>query len=172
MGKPRTSPLSPGGLAEFNDLALSGDVYGAPMRFDVKEWSKFVSLPALSWHETEFPPPDVKGIPAKPGVYIFFVVPEIFSLPQASGLMYVGKATSLKSRISSYIGQIDSPWKKTRRPMIWRMVNAWHGYLKYYYTITASAKDAALLEEKMLQSLRPPMNRHIPGEIGKRSRAF
>lgn len=172
MGKSRTTPLSTGVITECNDLALGNDIYRAVMHFNAEEWSKSSSSPTYIWQEIDFPPPDVKKVPAKPGVYIFFVQPEIFGIPQSSGLMYVGKATSLKSRISSYIAEVDSPWSKTKRPMIWRMLNIWHGHLKYFFTATTTVTEAELLEEQMLQSLRPPMNRHIPGEIGKRARAF
>lgn len=165
-------PLSAGVTTDFNDLALGTDIYGAAMHFNAVEWSKSSLVPTYAWQGIDFPPPDVRKIPAKPGVYIFFVQPEIFGIPQSSGLMYVGKAASLKSRISSYIGEVDSPWAKTKRPMIWRMLNVWHGHLKYFFTATSTVKEAEVLEEKMLQSLRPPMNRHIPGEIGKRARAF
>jgi len=172
MGKSRTAPLSPGTITDFNDLAFGKNIYGAEMLFDAREWSRSASVPAKKWDHVDFPPLDVKKIPAKPGVYIFFVQPDVFGIPQASGLMYVGKAKSLQSRIGSYIAEVDSPWAKTKRPMVWRMVNAWHGHLKYCYTTTATVTEAEQLEEQMLQSLQPPMNRHIPGEVGKRARAF
>lgn len=168
----RTDALSPGVFADINDLAFDGGIYGAPMWFSPKEWAKVAASPKRKWTGIDFPPSPLTLIPPKPGVYVFFVMPEIFGLPQASGLMYVGKAKSLRARISSYLGEIDTKFALSDRPYVWRMLNVWHGHLHYLYTETADVKEAEALEDDMLVALRPPANKQYPGTMRKRQKAF
>ena len=156
----RTDPLDPAVFSEINDLAFDGPIYGAS------------GSPKRMWSAMDFPPDDLTPIPRNPGVYLFFVAPDVFGLPQASGLLYVGKATSLRSRISYYLGQIDSSFTKTDRPYVWRMVNVWHGHLRWYYTVTTNVAEAKSLEDEMLAALRPPANKSYPASISRRQRAF
>lgn len=135
------------------------------------QWKK-APIRAEKWIEIDFPPANLSVLPKSPGVYVFFLHPDLFGLARPSALMYVGKATSLRSRISAYLGEIDSRFVDTKRPYVWRMLNVWHGYLKYLYTTTPTVSDAEVLENEMLEALIPPANREIPGEIGKKVRAF
>jgi hypothetical protein len=175
-GKPtllRTASLSAKTLSDINDLAFEGAIYNVDMFYSPSYW-KAAKNSVRKWDSLDFPPDKKQrsGLPEKPGVYVFFLFPDLFGLPQASGLLYVGKATSLKSRISYYLGQIDSRFAQTDRPYVWRMVNVWHGYLKYLYTVTATVGEAESLEDDMLTALRPPANKQYSAEVGKRIKAF
>lgn len=168
----RTDPLDPAVFSEINDLAFDGPIYGTSMWYSPKAWDGASGAPKRKWSALDFPPDDLTPIPRNPGVYLFFVAPDVFGLPQASGLLYVGKATSLRSRISYYLGQIDSSFTKTDRPYVWRMVNVWHGHLRWYYTVTTNVTEAKSLEDEMLAALRPPANKSYPASISRRQRAF
>jgi excinuclease ABC subunit C len=84
----------------------------------------------------------LQTLPAKPGVYTFF---------DAKGeVLYVGKATSLKSRVSSYFSKRSglSPAKKIMVGRIARLE-----------TIVASSPlEALMLETTRIKSLHPPFN--------------
>ncbi|MEK6787426.1 MAG: excinuclease ABC subunit UvrC [Pseudomonadota bacterium] len=83
----------------------------------------------------------LRTLPLKPGIYRM--------LAQDGAVLYVGKAKSLKSRVSSYfLKQIPSP--KTRA-----LVARIHSI---DITITASETEALLLEQTLIKSLKPPYN--------------
>ncbi len=84
----------------------------------------------------------LQTLPAKPGVYTFF---------DAKGdVLYVGKATSLKSRVSSYFTKSNglSPAKKI---MVSRIV-------RLETIVTSSELEALMLETTRIKSLHPPFN--------------
>lgn len=169
----RTASLSAATLSEINDLAFDGGIHNVDMFYSPRDW-KVANNSNQKWDCLDFPPDKAQrsALPGEPGVYVFFLFPDLFGLPQASGLLYVGKATSLKSRISYYLGQIDSRFAETDRPYVWRMVNVWHGYLKYFYAVTTNVGEAESLEDNMLTALRPPANKQYSAAVGKRIRAF
>ena len=81
-------------------------------------------------------------LPTKPGVYTFF---------DAKGdVLYVGKATSLKSRVSSYFTKSSglSPAKKILVSRIVRLETI----------VTSSELEALMLETTRIKSLHPPFN--------------
>ena len=83
----------------------------------------------------------IRTLPVKPGIYRM--------LAEDGGVLYVGKAKSLKSRVSSYfLKQVSSP--KTQA-----LVARIH-HLEV--TITASETEALLLEQTLIKSLKPPYN--------------
>lgn len=84
----------------------------------------------------------LQTLPAKPGVYTFF---------NAKGeVLYVGKATSLKSRVSSYFTKSNglSPAKRIMVSRITRLETI----------VTSSELEALMLETTRIKSLHPPFN--------------
>lgn len=82
----------------------------------------------------------IKTIPEKPGVYIF---------KDKNGIpIYVGKATSLKKRVSSYFSKIQDI--KTSK-----MLNE---TVQIEYIITNSEKEALLLEANLIKKYKPFYN--------------
>jgi len=154
----------------IHDLAFVRSHY-IEMMFYPQAWQ---SAPGSSptWTGVEFPPKPRKLIPHKPGVYAFVVTPNLFDLEQASALFYIGKATNLYNRIGAYLGEIDGNFKKTDRPLVWKMINQWNGYLKYFYTVTATVAEAESLEDEMLNAFRPPFNKDYEAEVSKVMRAM
>lgn len=84
----------------------------------------------------------LQTLPSKPGVYTFI---------DAKGeILYVGKATSLKSRVSSYFtkGNGLSPAKRIMVSKIARLETI----------VTSSELEALMLETTRIKSLHPPYN--------------
>lgn len=83
----------------------------------------------------------LRTLPQLPGVYRM--------LAADGGVLYVGKAKALKSRVGSYfLKQVASP--KTRA-----LVERIHGI---EITITASETEALLMEQTLIKALKPPYN--------------
>lgn len=155
---------------QMNDIAVLKN-HIVEMMFYPEAWKKALHS-SRTWIVEPFPPSPQKKIPPKPGVYVFVVQPQIFDFIHSSGLFYIGKATNLYQRISSYIGEIDKDLNLSTRPMVWSMVNQWNGHLNYYYTITKDVAEAEDLEKEMLNAFIPYFNRQYPAEISVKMRAF
>lgn len=81
-------------------------------------------------------------LPAEPGIYKYF--------DESDEIIYVGKAKSLKNRISSYFYNYDRNDRKTRRLV--QMIR------KLEYTVVHSEWDALLLENTLIKELQPKYN--------------
>jgi len=82
-----------------------------------------------------------KAFPAQPGVYLF--------KDKNKKVIYVGKAKSLKDRVSSYFKQpIDSP--KTEALIA--------TYKTLNYIVTPTELEALLLERKLIEKYKPHFN--------------
>lgn len=84
----------------------------------------------------------VESLPTKPGVYLFKDV--------AGNILYVGKSTSLRHRVSSYFGS-----SHTLSPKLWRMM-ARVGDFEFF--LTHSEQEAILLECNLIKKYRPRYN--------------
>lgn len=155
---------------QLNDLAIMKD-YNVDMYFNPDSWSHN-DFSIRKWKIVNFPPNPRNSIPRVSGVYAFVVEPNIFDFNAGRGLFYIGKATVLYERISSYISEIGKDFMKTKRPHIWKMINRWDGHLKYYFTITESVEEAEELEDKMLTAFMPYFNRQFEAETSQKRRAW
>ncbi len=91
----------------------------------------------------------VASLPSGPGVYLF---------KDASGVvLYVGKAKSLRSRVSSYF-QPSADLDRTRGPQIYRMVRELVADLDVLEC--ESEVDALLRESRLIKDIHPPFNAH------------
>jgi len=82
-----------------------------------------------------------KSLPDKPGVYRF--------LRSNRDLLYVGKAASLKKRVTSHFaGRVGKPLAPEMLTQV----------ADIDFTVAASALEAALLENDTIKALRPPYN--------------
>ncbi|MCF0053408.1 excinuclease ABC subunit UvrC [Dyadobacter chenwenxiniae] len=85
---------------------------------------------------------ELTKIPLDPGVYRYF--------DETGEVIYVGKAKSLRSRVSSYFLKSNQHDRKTRR-----LVSQ---IRRIEYTIVHSEWDALLLENQLIKQLQPKFN--------------
>ncbi|MBC7920020.1 MAG: excinuclease ABC subunit C [Ferruginibacter sp.] len=86
--------------------------------------------------------PQLATLPDQPGVYRYY--------DQEGELLYVGKAKSLKNRVSSYFTKLNPSDSKTRR-----LVAQIH---RIEYTIVNTELDALLLENSLIKQHQPKYN--------------
>lgn len=87
-------------------------------------------------------PKQLKNIPQKPGVYLF--------KDKKGEVLYIGKATRLKSRVKSYF-QKSSELSPAKQIMVDKIA-------KVEYIITSSEIEALLLESNLIKKHQPPYN--------------
>ena len=85
----------------------------------------------------------LESLPAQPGVYLFH--------DKAGGLLYVGKAKSLRSRVRSYF-QSGSSDTRSFIPLLHRAI----GDLETI--VTSTEKEATILENSLIKERRPRSN--------------
>lgn len=163
-------PVAPAVEKDISDLALQ-DFHHVPMMFYPKAWAAAPAV-ALHWAKSDFPPNPRNGIPKQPGVYVFVVMTNLFDFPHGNALFYIGKATNLYQRIGAYIGDVNIRLLRTKRPLVWRMLNQWNGHLYYFYATTADAAAADTLESQMIEAFRPPFNKQYEATTSQSVRAF
>ena len=88
------------------------------------------------------PPASYRALPDAPGVYRF--------LRSNGDVLYVGKATSLKKRVSSHFTKQSGATERALE-MLTQVGEV-------VFTATSSALEAALLETQMIKRLNPPYN--------------
>ncbi len=89
-----------------------------------------------------YSPEQISQLPDKPGVYKFF--------SQEKALIYVGKAKSIKKRVSSYFNNRTHTDRKTRK-----LVSE---ICSIEFTIVNSEFDALLLENNLIKNNQPKYN--------------
>ena len=162
--------LKPAVQDMLKELAIV-KLFQVPTMFLTSKWTS-APVKNLVWKSEDFPPDPRNLIPDQPGVYIFVAEVNLFGFPHGSGLFYIGKATSLYQRIGAYMNDTDKDFVKTKRPLVWTMLNLWSGHLRYYFTITADVAAAEALEQEMLTAYMPHFNTHFDGELGAVMKAF
>ena len=80
--------------------------------------------------------------PTKPGVYVM--------KDHKDSILYVGKASNIKSRVSSYFGA-----STTHTPKIERMLSH---LFDFEFTVTSSASEALILENTLIKKHHPKFN--------------
>ncbi|MDP1656828.1 MAG: hypothetical protein Q8K71_15615 [Polaromonas sp.] len=165
--------IGPESTLDLHAMALDGKLFEVTSSLDRRQWAKAPTR-TLTWQSVPFPPDPTtrRSLPNYSGVYAFVAEPSLFSLPQTSTLLYVGKAKQIRVRIRAYISELKIRSIKSGRPHIWRMTNAWNGHLRYYYTTTTDVAAAEALEDEMLDALNPYFNKELPAELSQRVRAF
>jgi excinuclease ABC subunit C len=93
------------------------------------------------------PPPSVAALPQAPGVYRF--------RDTRAGVLYVGRAASLRRRVASYWGDLGS--RGHLAPMVARIV-------RVQSLVCDSEHEAAWLERNLLERQLPRWNRTAGGQ--------
>ena len=155
-----------------NDLAMSIEAKGH--RHDILLWPKIwrdwnLSV-ALKWKGKPFSPSSRKFIPNKPGVYAFVIQPGIPPGVPNSILMYIGMSDRpLRDRFHEYLREKDDP---SGRPAISAMLRMYQGYLHFYCASVPEPAKPEIIEEHLLETLAPPMNKQYPAKISRVIGAF
>ncbi len=106
------------------------------------EWMKSSKPRACLRRSYPMDPEIRRNLPAQPGVY---------RMLRANGdVLYIGKAKSLKQRVSSYFRQTGSPGEH----ILEMLTQAY----KLDYTLTGSALEAAIVETDEIKQHSPPYN--------------
>jgi excinuclease ABC subunit C len=97
---------------------------------------------------TEAPPSDLRdqarALPVAPGVYVWRTAD--------GGVLYVGKAASLKKRVASYFASVNRDRKSEE--LVGRAASI-------EPIVVASASEALLLEQQLIKRHRPPLNARL-----------
>jgi excinuclease ABC subunit C len=84
----------------------------------------------------------ISRLPSEPGIYKYF--------DEEGTIIYVGKAKSLKNRVSSYFYNFDRVDRKTRRLIL--------NIHRLEYTVVPTEYDALLLENTLIKEHQPKYN--------------
>ena len=87
----------------------------------------------------------LKATPAKPGVYLM--------RDSSGGVLYVGKAAGLRSRVSSYFASSANLPRKIAN-MVGKVAD-------YEYIVTESEQEALILECNLIKEHQPPFNARL-----------
>ena len=67
--------------------------YTQHIRLWKRQWvDKSAELPSFRWERVRFDEANKVSVPDSPGLYAFFIEPELASFPNHAYLMYIGKA--------------------------------------------------------------------------------
>jgi DNA polymerase III subunit epsilon len=133
---------------------LVGELAGRGIRdwAALGEWLATGEKPATP-RKRRYPiaPTSYRSLPDTPGVYRF--------LRSNGDVLYVGKATSLKKRVSSHFTKQSGATERALEMLT--------QVSEIAFTATSSALEAALLETQLIKSLDPPYNvQLVQGERG------
>ncbi|MCU0424261.1 MAG: hypothetical protein MUF71_01410 [Candidatus Kapabacteria bacterium] len=139
--------------------------YTQSVRLWRRQWiDKSVELPPLKWERVRFNEDSKVSVPDTPGLYAFFIEPELANFPNHAYLMYIGKAgdkskNTLRKRFMQYFQ--DKKRFDAARPKINKLLNNWDGYLYFYFhEITDPSTDIAKLEKLLLDTFLPSCNKN------------
>jgi len=155
-----------------NDLALSIEARGYRETFLLwpKLWQKWNPPITLKWKGKPFSKSSGPSIPNNPGVYAFVVQPRVPPGVPHSILMYVGMSDRpLRARFREYLREMADP---SGRPAINTMLQMYKGYLHFYCATVAKPAKPKDIEDHLLETLAPPMNKQYPATIRRITGAF
>jgi hypothetical protein len=155
-----------------NDLALNLEArsYRETLLLWPKMWKGWNPGVALKWTGRPFLLTSKRSIPNTPGVYAFVIQPGIPPGVPHSILMYVGMTDRpLRKRFSEYFREMKD---ETGRPAISTMLQMYAGYLHFYCASVLKPKKPKDIEDHLLETLSPPMNRQYPASVRRVMGAF
>lgn len=159
-------------LNQVNDLAMNIDARGHRHNLLLwpKLWQGWNPPVELNWKGKPFSPSSKRFIPNKPGVYAFVIQPSVPPGVPNSVLMYVGMSDRpLRDRFREYLQEMNDP---SGRPAISTMLRMYAGYLHFYCASVAKPAKPRKIEEHLIETLAPPMNKQYPAKISRIIGAF
>lgn len=155
-----------------NDLAMNIDARGHRHMILLwpKLWQQWNPSVALKWRGRPFSPSSRTSIPNSPGVYAFVIEPGVTPGLTISVLMYVGKSDRpLRQRFGEYLQEMNNP---TGRPAINTMLRMYDGYVQFYCATVAAPAKPKDVEDHLIETLVPVMNKEYPASIRRIVGAF
>jgi excinuclease UvrABC nuclease subunit len=134
--------------------------YNQEFCLDPQSWLNFTSTLTFSWETVKFVESNKNRIPNCPGIYCFFVKPNIAGFQDNSYLMYIGKAgdnssNTLQKRFMQYFYL----QKTNKRPKLQWMLNKWKDHLYFnYFKVTDRRFNLGKIEENLNDAFLPPYN--------------
>lgn len=128
-----------------------------------------ISTHLLKWHKPfEFNKVNRALVPKLPGIYLFFVKPKAQIFVEQSYVMYVGYSMNLWDRYYNYL----HTYKNSEEPNYFErrvMLNLYEDVLFYTFIELDTLTETQIerLEEKIIDSLVPPINRDFATAIIK-----
>lgn len=130
------------------------------------KWQLYQSTHQWTMHKCD---KSLKGqVPDMSGIYTFLIQPGIASHPSTSYLMYVGKASSLRTRFGQYFSERS---RTTGRPNIIFLFNKYPNHLWFCYTLIPKPQLGSI-ETDLISAFMPPFNDQIQAKAKKGIRAF
>lgn len=126
-----------------------------------KKFHPSIAAHLLNWSVPQlFTAANKAHVPKLPGIYLFFVKPNPQIYPEQSYIMYVGYSMNLFKRYGDYL----TTYKNSDEPNYFErrlMLNAWEDCLFYTYIELQNMSEADIqnIEEKIIDSIVPPINR-------------
>jgi len=151
----------------LNDLTLNKEAkaHWQTLILWPKLWKDWSPPLKLKWKGKPFSPLSRPHIPNRPGVYAFVIKPGIPPGVTNSILMYVGKTDRpLRERFGEYLREKDDP---TGRPAINAMLQMYYGYLHFYCACVTKGTTPKQIEDHLIETLAPPMNKQYPAKISR-----
>lgn len=108
------------------------------------------------------------NVPHSPGIYLFFVKPNLQIHAEQSFIMYVGYSMDLHTRYGDYL----TTYKNSDEPNYFErrvMLNVWEDILHYTFINLNghTKKQIESIEDKIIDSLVPPINRDFANAVIK-----
>jgi excinuclease UvrABC nuclease subunit len=154
-----------------NDLAMNIEARGHRQTILLwpRIWQKCNPPIKLAWKRKTFTPHSAAQIPTAPGVYAFIVQPGVPPGLPFAVLMYIGMTHSLRERFRAYLREMDDP---SGRPAILTMLNMYQGYIYFYCASVPKPTKPEVVENHLIETLAPPMNKQYPATIRRIIGAF
>ena len=135
-----------------------------------KLWREWKPPVKLKWEGKKFSPASKGSIPNKPGVYAFVIKPGIPPGLPNSVLMYIGMSDRpLRERFGEYVREMGDP---RGRPAINTMLQMYAGYLHFYCARVKKPTKPKAIEDQLLETLVPPMNKQYSAKVSRVVGAF
>lgn len=155
-----------------NDLAMN--IFARGHRHTLllwpKLWQEWKSPVKLKWEGKRFSQASKGAIPNKRGVYAFVIKPGVPPGMPISVLMYVGMSDRpLRERFGEYLREMLNP---SGRPAINTMLRMYDGYVHFYCASVAKPAKPKQIEDYLIETLVPPMNKQYPAKVRRIIGAF
>ncbi len=131
-----------------------------------RQWKKYIR--SHGWRLEKLEGSKKAAVPDAPGIYTLVLQPGIAGHCSCSYLMYVGQASSLRTRFGDYLAKEK---RVSGRPKLFHFLNKYDGYVWFCYTKVAP-KSLTNVENGLLSAYIPPLNERLPSIVSRVVRAF